>query len=155
MCISMLLGNDSGKISLSLLGNGSVKMLPQQRIHTQRQKNCWTRRFLCGPCRIKGSRRLVVPSIFFIRPRLRSKGLISCFRAQDPLLNALLVSRQINSLPLYQFSALCLCDKFWFERSSWLSLRRWVVKLNKLFYREDGGDFSDLWDHTASHPRRR
>jgi hypothetical protein len=22
--------------------------------NTQQQKNCWTRRFLCGPCRIKG-----------------------------------------------------------------------------------------------------
>jgi hypothetical protein len=40
-------------IPLSLLGNGSVKKLPQQRIHMQR-RNCWTRRFQCGPCRIKG-----------------------------------------------------------------------------------------------------
>jgi hypothetical protein len=39
---------------LSLIGNGSVKTLPQQLIHTQQQKNCWTRRFLCGPYRIKG-----------------------------------------------------------------------------------------------------
>jgi hypothetical protein len=41
-------------IPLSTLGNGSVKTLLRQRIHTQQHKNCWTRRFLCGPCRIKG-----------------------------------------------------------------------------------------------------
>jgi hypothetical protein len=36
---------------LSLLGNGSVNTFLRHRIHT---KNCWTPRFLCGPCRIKG-----------------------------------------------------------------------------------------------------
>jgi hypothetical protein len=41
-------------ISLSLLGNGSVKRLPRQQIYTQ-QKNCWTRRFPCGPCGIEGN----------------------------------------------------------------------------------------------------
>jgi hypothetical protein len=39
-------------IPLSLLGNGSVKTLPLQGICTQQKKNCWRRRFLCGPCRI-------------------------------------------------------------------------------------------------------
>jgi hypothetical protein len=34
---------------LSLLGNGSVKTLPLQQIHTQQLKNCWRRRFLFGP----------------------------------------------------------------------------------------------------------
>jgi hypothetical protein len=58
-----LLGNCLVKISLSLLGNGSVKTLPRQRIRTQQKNNCWTRRFLCGPYRIKESRRLV----FFCR----------------------------------------------------------------------------------------
>jgi hypothetical protein len=47
-------------IPLSLLGNGSVETLPLQRIHTQRQQNRSTRRVLCGPCRIKESRRLVL-----------------------------------------------------------------------------------------------
>jgi hypothetical protein len=42
-------------IPLSFLGNGSVKMLERQRIHTQKYMNCWTRRFLCGQCRIKGT----------------------------------------------------------------------------------------------------
>jgi hypothetical protein len=41
-------------IHISLLGNGSVKTLPRQRIHTQQENNCWTSRFLCGPCRING-----------------------------------------------------------------------------------------------------
>jgi hypothetical protein len=33
---------------LQLLGNGSVNMFPGNK------KNCWTRRFLCGPCQLKG-----------------------------------------------------------------------------------------------------
>jgi hypothetical protein len=41
---------------LSLLGNGSVKTLPRQGINTKEYKNCWRRRFLCGTCRIKGSK---------------------------------------------------------------------------------------------------
>jgi hypothetical protein len=49
--------------ALSLLGNGSVKTLPRHRIHKQRE-NCWTRRLLCGPCRIKESRQLVLVSKF-------------------------------------------------------------------------------------------
>jgi hypothetical protein len=48
-------------IPLTLLGNGSVETLSRYRIHTQQKKNCWTRRFQCGPCRIKKSRRLVLP----------------------------------------------------------------------------------------------
>jgi hypothetical protein len=51
----------SVKIPVSLLGNGSVETLPRQRIHTQKYKNCWTLSFQCGPCRIKDSRRLVLP----------------------------------------------------------------------------------------------
>jgi hypothetical protein len=39
----------------TLLGNGSVKTLPWQRIHAKQQKNCWKRRFLCSPCHIKGT----------------------------------------------------------------------------------------------------
>jgi hypothetical protein len=38
---------------LSLLGNGSLNTFPLQQIH-QTKKNCWRRRFRCGPCRIKG-----------------------------------------------------------------------------------------------------
>jgi hypothetical protein len=34
-------------IPLSLLGNGSCKHVPAA------MKNCWRRRFLCGPCYIK------------------------------------------------------------------------------------------------------
>jgi hypothetical protein len=41
-------------IPLSLLDNCSVKPLPRQRIQTQKLNNCWMRRFLCGPCFIKG-----------------------------------------------------------------------------------------------------
>jgi hypothetical protein len=44
----------------SLLGSGSVKTLPWQRIHMQECKNCWTGRFLCGGRRIKGSRQLLI-----------------------------------------------------------------------------------------------
>jgi hypothetical protein len=43
----------------TLLGNGSVKTFPRQWIHTQ-QHNCLTRRFLCGPCGAKESRRWVI-----------------------------------------------------------------------------------------------
>jgi hypothetical protein len=42
---------------LSLLSKGSVKPLQRQWIHAQ-QQNRRTCRFLCGPCRIKGKRRL-------------------------------------------------------------------------------------------------
>jgi hypothetical protein len=42
---------------------GLCKTLKRQRIHTQQKKNCWTRHFLCGPCRIKESRGLVIHSI--------------------------------------------------------------------------------------------
>jgi hypothetical protein len=35
----LLIGNGAAKIPLSLLGSGSVKTLPRQRIHTQQQKN--------------------------------------------------------------------------------------------------------------------
>jgi hypothetical protein len=38
-----------------LLGNDSENTFPQQRIHTQQWKNCWTRCFLCSPFRIKYS----------------------------------------------------------------------------------------------------
>jgi hypothetical protein len=41
-------------IPLSLLGNGSMKTLPLRRIHTQKQKNWWTHRLLCGSCHIYG-----------------------------------------------------------------------------------------------------
>jgi hypothetical protein len=50
------------RILLSLLGNGSVKTLSRQWIHVH--QNCWTRRFLWGRCRIKQSRRLVLPRNF-------------------------------------------------------------------------------------------
>jgi hypothetical protein len=43
------------------LGNGSVKSLPRQRIHTLQYKNCWTRRFICGPCLSKEIKWLVLP----------------------------------------------------------------------------------------------
>jgi hypothetical protein len=44
-----------------LLGNGSVKSLPWQRIHTQ-QKNCWTRPFFYAVRVVsKESRRLPFP----------------------------------------------------------------------------------------------
>jgi hypothetical protein len=32
--------------------NGSINTFPQQRIHTQQHKDCWTGRFLCDPCHI-------------------------------------------------------------------------------------------------------
>jgi hypothetical protein len=45
---------------VSLLGNGSVKTLQRQRIHTQQYNNCWTRFFyLWGPCRIKGKQAVI------------------------------------------------------------------------------------------------
>jgi hypothetical protein len=54
-----LLGNGSVEILLSFLGNDSVETLPRL-----------PRRFQCGPCRIKASRRLVLPrtSCFNIIP---------------------------------------------------------------------------------------
>jgi hypothetical protein len=62
MCIALsLLGNGSVKIPLSSLGNDSVKTLPRHLMHKQQYNNCWTRRFLCGPCRTNESRRLFLP----------------------------------------------------------------------------------------------
>jgi hypothetical protein len=54
LCVSMC-------ISLSLLHILSVKAIPWQRINRQQQKNCWTRRFLFGPWRVKKGRRLFLP----------------------------------------------------------------------------------------------
>jgi hypothetical protein len=51
-------------IPLSFLGSVSVKTLPREQIHAQQQKNCWRRRLLCGPYRIKESRRLVLPRTY-------------------------------------------------------------------------------------------
>jgi hypothetical protein len=42
-------------IPLWLLCNGSVRLLPRQWIRPQQYRNCWTRRFLYGPCGMKGS----------------------------------------------------------------------------------------------------
>jgi hypothetical protein len=76
----LLLGNGSVKI-LSLLGNGSAKMLPPQQTHRLEYINCWTRRFLCGTCHIKESRRLILPrtpccSIYLIATLHRPTTLI-------------------------------------------------------------------------------
>jgi hypothetical protein len=30
------------------------KHVPAATLHMQQYKNCWTRRFLCGPCHMKG-----------------------------------------------------------------------------------------------------
>jgi hypothetical protein len=38
-----------------LVGNGLINMFPRQRIHTQQQKDCWKRCFICGPCCIECS----------------------------------------------------------------------------------------------------
>jgi hypothetical protein len=43
----------SVRVSLVVARQRLGKTLLRQRIHTQ-QQNCWTRRFQCGPCRIKG-----------------------------------------------------------------------------------------------------
>jgi hypothetical protein len=41
-------------VCLSLLDSNSLRKLAGQRIHMHQQMNYWTRRFLCGPYRIKG-----------------------------------------------------------------------------------------------------
>jgi hypothetical protein len=51
---------------ISLLDNGSVKTLTRQTILTQQQMNCWTRRFLWGPCRIKGKQAISSSQNFFL-----------------------------------------------------------------------------------------
>lgn len=51
-------------IPLSLLGNGLVKTLLRQPIHTKQQKNYWTHCLPCSLCHIKESRQLVLPRIF-------------------------------------------------------------------------------------------
>jgi hypothetical protein len=53
---------------LSLLGNGLVETLTLQRILTQQWKNCWTIRFLCGPCRVKESRRFFPEFLVICKP---------------------------------------------------------------------------------------
>jgi hypothetical protein len=54
-------------VPLPLLGNGSVKTLRLQRIHAQQSKNCWTSRFLCGQCRIKGKQAISSSQNLFFR----------------------------------------------------------------------------------------
>jgi hypothetical protein len=39
-------------------------------------KNCWRRRFLCDPCRIKERRRLVLPRTFYFKCNICSELLI-------------------------------------------------------------------------------
>jgi hypothetical protein len=46
---------------ITLLGNGSA--LPRERIHTQQQRSCLTRRVLRSPCSLEWSRRLAVHKI--------------------------------------------------------------------------------------------
>jgi hypothetical protein len=43
-------------VARQLLGKNPPIVARQrlERIHEQQQKNCWTRRFQCAPCRIKG-----------------------------------------------------------------------------------------------------
>jgi hypothetical protein len=61
---------------LSLLGNGLIYTFPRKRIH-ETNKNYWTRRFLCGSCRIKGeSVGLCIPL------SLRGKGSENTFPLQ-------------------------------------------------------------------------
>jgi hypothetical protein len=69
-----LLGNDSVKIPLSLIGSD----LQRQWIHTQKQNNFWTRRFLCCPYRVKESRWLV-PSRTSCAPLLSILSLFLLF----------------------------------------------------------------------------
>jgi hypothetical protein len=62
---------------VSLLGNGALKILPWQRMHTQECKNSWPRRFLCGPHRIKERRKLlvVIPRTLFLEDMMPEFGL--------------------------------------------------------------------------------
>jgi hypothetical protein len=66
------------RIPLSLLDNGSLYTFPRQRIYVTK-KNCWTRRFVCGPCLIKGE-----SVVFFlcISLSLQSNGSVKTFPRQ-------------------------------------------------------------------------
>jgi hypothetical protein len=59
--LQSLLSNGWVEIPLTLVGNGSVRTLPRQRIHRKQYKNCWTRPFLCDPWLMKESMWLVLP----------------------------------------------------------------------------------------------
>jgi hypothetical protein len=64
LCIPIsLLGNDSVKILLSLLGNGTVETTAVTNTHATIEE-IWTCRFQCGPGRIKESRRLALPRTY-------------------------------------------------------------------------------------------
>jgi hypothetical protein len=54
------LGKNPPIVAMKRLG----EKLPRQRIYSymQQYKNCWKHNLLCGPCRIKESRRLVLPT---------------------------------------------------------------------------------------------
>jgi hypothetical protein len=54
---------------LPSLGNCSVNTFPRQQIYTQKLKNCWTRRFLCGPCRIEINEAISSSDNFLFRLR--------------------------------------------------------------------------------------
>jgi hypothetical protein len=49
---------------VQLLGNGSVIIFPQQWIHMQQYKNCWTCHFLCIPHHIKGKHTIISSQSF-------------------------------------------------------------------------------------------
>jgi hypothetical protein len=100
MCIPIsLLSNRSVKIPLSLLENGSAKMLPWQRIHTWQCKNCWKRRLLCGPCRIKENRRLVFPRISYLFFNNSSGWMMASLRrGPEPPWHNMTVPKQFKQL---------------------------------------------------------
>jgi hypothetical protein len=50
-----------GKNSLIVATQRLVRNITTVTNKHATKRNCWTRRFLCGPCRMKESRRLVLP----------------------------------------------------------------------------------------------
>jgi hypothetical protein len=104
-------------IPLSLLGNGSVKTLSLQRIHTQ-QYNCWRHLFYAVCVVSKESRRLVLPrtSCFLFIINLMSTSASKFLFVQLSLFPPLTVKLWMFVIPCYVLPAVLNHSTFIFHK---------------------------------------
>jgi hypothetical protein len=105
---------------IPLLDNGSVDTFPWQQIHAT-TKNCWRRRFLYGPCRIKVES--VGLSVYPLFPRQRRiVGGVVFYAVR-------VVSKEIRRLVLHRTSCLILHMLQVIFRLNWFCERSSIVGL--------------------------
>jgi hypothetical protein len=112
VCVSPIVAKQllGKKNPLLLLGNGSVKTLPRQRKHSEQWKNCWIHSFICGPCRLKEGRRLLLP-------------VTSCFCSNVSNVQksaAWKASMKIRNTSAIQST--CVCDSYHLGLQCWVNL---------------------------------